>query len=313
LPWNSAKLGGPVNQLDQAYTLLTFGLDIPRGMEKWGVAMSAEEKTAFLHAWKVVGYLIGIKEELLTDDWQEAEKLYDAIRELRGGGSPDGVALTGALIDVLQDYVPRLPGTEQNCAPIELIISLMGLENAKLLIPEKDINEARTWWRRIFYKGAGSICKLYFKLRSRWLKWLPALGQMTAGVVNRAGEELVQSWRDAYRRQPFFIPRTYDSMERLPGADKAFLAKLKDWRGRVLVTAGVGLGLLGVAVLALSFAFPLWLVAGQAAFFVSLGVSVGAWLLFNHISGKQLQDLLAQRPQTAGQGLKVEVPDADAG
>lgn len=313
LPWNSERLGAPVNQLDQAYTLLTFGMDIPRGLEKWGVALSAEEKAAFLHLWKLVGHVIGIDEELLTDDWQEAEKLYSAVREMRGGGSPDGVALTTALVDVLQDYLPRFPGTDQNCAPIELIISLMGLEDAKLLIPEKDIKDARTWWRRVVYKLAGFVCKLYFKLRSRWLKRLPALGQMTAGVVNKAGGELVESWRDAYRRQPFFIPKTYDSMERLPGADKEFLQKLKDWRGRVLTTAGVGLGLLGAAVLALSAAFPLWLIAGQGSFLAALGVSVGSWLLFNHVANKRLQDLLDQRPKTAGQALKVQIADADAG
>jgi hypothetical protein len=313
LPWNSEKLGGPVNQLDQAYTLLTFGLDIPRGMEKWGIVLSQEEKTAFLHLWKVVGFLIGIKDELMTDNWQEAEKLYDAIRELRGGGSPDGVALTSALIDVLQDYLPRFPGTDQNCAPIELIISLVGLEDAKKIIPEKDINDARKWWRRLIYKPVGMVCKLYFKARSRWLKWLPALGEMTASVVNKAGEELVQSWRDAYRRQPFFIPQTYDSMERLPGVDKAFLQQLKDWRGRVLVTAGIGLAMLGIAVLSLTAAIPSWLLAGPSALYTSLGLAVGSWLLFNNIANKRLQKTLAERPLTADQKLKAQVQNPDAG
>ena len=41
-PWDQEKLGAPINQEDLAYTLLTFGLVIPQGLEKWGLPLCRE-------------------------------------------------------------------------------------------------------------------------------------------------------------------------------------------------------------------------------------------------------------------------------
>ena len=42
--WDARKLGAPVNQEDLAYTLLTFGYALPKGLERWGCPVSREER-----------------------------------------------------------------------------------------------------------------------------------------------------------------------------------------------------------------------------------------------------------------------------
>ena len=51
-----------------------------RSYLKLGVRMTPAEKNAYIHCWNVVGFLMGIREELLPANYEESEKLYDAIR-----------------------------------------------------------------------------------------------------------------------------------------------------------------------------------------------------------------------------------------
>lgn len=295
--WDSQALGVPVNQEDQAYTLLTFGLAIPRGLEKWGVKLSLEEKEAFLHLWKLIGYLMGIREELLTDNWEEAEELFALIQKRQCGGSPDGIALTSALIGMLEEYLPKLPGSELNCLPIELIISQIGEDYASQLIDPRLIKKSRNFWRKPLYAALGLGSRLYFALRSQWLKRLPVLGEFTTELVHKVSEEVILSWRDAYRREPFFVPKDAEHWQRLIGATPEYLATLQDWRQKVLYTAGFGLGLLGVAIFGLAAALPLWLLEGQTGLLIALGVTALSWGAFARIANKKLAKLLAARPQ----------------
>ena len=87
----------PINQEDLAYTLLTFGYVIPLGLEKLGCILTAAEKHAFLHLWRLVGSLLGIGDDLLTDDWDQAKVLYEKIKSRQQARSDSAVKLTNAL------------------------------------------------------------------------------------------------------------------------------------------------------------------------------------------------------------------------
>jgi hypothetical protein len=296
-PWNTQELGYPVNQEDQAYTLLTFGLIIPKGLERWGISLSQEQKDAFLHLWKVIGYTLGIEEELLTDQWDEAEALFAMIQARQAGASEDGMKLTDALIELLDQYLPTLPGVAENCLPVELMISQIGDTFAKDLIRADRLKETRSLWRRPIYKVLGLAAKSYFFLRSRFLADFPLWGELTTRLAHEVAEGMIESWRDAYRRAPFFVPSNLTTWQRIPGADPAYLHTLQEWRQKVLTTAGLGLGLLVASVFGAAASLPLWLLYGEGGLLAGLGVSGAAWLAFAKIAKKKLNVLLAERPE----------------
>ena len=115
MSWDPTELGKPINQEDMAYTLLTFSYVILRSVKKMGIAVTHEDAKAYLHCWKVVGYLMGLDEQLLTDDFHEAKALFEQIKARQEGESKAGCKLTTALENATaqifshstQNFVPR--------------------------------------------------------------------------------------------------------------------------------------------------------------------------------------------------------------
>lgn len=64
--------GVPINQEDLAGTMLSFSVTIIQSLEKCNITMSDEEKEAYLHHWKVIGHILGVEDELMPDNYQEA-------------------------------------------------------------------------------------------------------------------------------------------------------------------------------------------------------------------------------------------------
>src|SRR4029434_6031188 len=62
------------------------------------------ETRAYLHSWNVVGHVLGIRDELLVHDLEEAARLFDAIKRQRAADTPDGRALTTAVIGVCERF-----------------------------------------------------------------------------------------------------------------------------------------------------------------------------------------------------------------
>lgn len=103
--WNN-DWGLPVNQEDMAGTNLAFSLIVLKGLEKFGLDLSLDEKNAWLHAWKYIGYLLGIDETLLTDDLREAYHLERIIARRQLKSSEHGRELTRALVNHLKGSIP---------------------------------------------------------------------------------------------------------------------------------------------------------------------------------------------------------------
>jgi F0F1-type ATP synthase membrane subunit c/vacuolar-type H+-ATPase subunit K len=134
--WDSARLGFPVNQEDLAGTLLTFSLVTLDALDRLGVDVSNAEAEAWLHAWKVVGALLGVREELLPRDIADARALMDAIRARQWAPSDDGRHLIVPLIQMMQDY---FPGRALDGLPVALVRYLAGDHCADLLgLPRTD-------------------------------------------------------------------------------------------------------------------------------------------------------------------------------
>ena len=122
--------GMPVNQEDMAGTNLAFSLIVVRGLRKLGMAVSYEEQQSFMHLWNVVGYLLGLDEDLIPQDGKSATLLENAIRERHFRPSLQGKALTRSLLDhVVGDSSVRLSPQEV----YQIVRFLLGDEVADIL------------------------------------------------------------------------------------------------------------------------------------------------------------------------------------
>jgi hypothetical protein len=109
--WDPARLGLPCNQQELAYTLLTFGYVFLLGLRRLGIGLPAADEEAYLHAWNVLGHLLGIERGLMPDTMDGARALFEAIQSRsRQARQPDPrPALAGALVGNLERYIaPRL-------------------------------------------------------------------------------------------------------------------------------------------------------------------------------------------------------------
>jgi uncharacterized protein YqjF (DUF2071 family) len=103
--WESAW-GTPINQEDMAGTLMTFSTVILEGLKKLEIPLSPEDEEAYIHCWKVVGHVIGVRAELLPEDAADARALWAAISGRQQHESKVGQELTAALIEMYDDALP---------------------------------------------------------------------------------------------------------------------------------------------------------------------------------------------------------------
>ena len=126
----SAQYGLPVNQEDLAGTLMAFSWVSLNGLEKLGIAVPASDQEAYLHCWRIVGYLLGIREELLPEDMAGAETLSMTIARRQFGPCTEGQEMTKALVGML---VNVLPGAGFQHVPSLLIRYFLGAQWAAWL------------------------------------------------------------------------------------------------------------------------------------------------------------------------------------
>ncbi len=96
--WDTA-LGVPVNQLELAWTLLTFSFNVLRALEQLGAVLSAAQKDAYIHLWSVVGHVLGVDARLLCADFADAQALFDALAPRVTADTAAGRALVAALVN----------------------------------------------------------------------------------------------------------------------------------------------------------------------------------------------------------------------
>ena len=126
--------GTPINQEDLAGTMLTFSYIVAEPMRRLGVGLPAEDVDAYLHLWNVIGHLLGVCDELMVRDVDDAKALVDAIRRRQFQASPQGQELTVALLNLLDEMTP-LRRFDDTIPP--LIRHLIGDGTADLLLVPK--------------------------------------------------------------------------------------------------------------------------------------------------------------------------------
>ncbi|MEN9934461.1 MAG: hypothetical protein RLZZ387_1040 [Chloroflexota bacterium] len=197
--WDHA-LGLPVNQEDMVGTLLTFSAVILDGLRKLGFSVSDEDADAYVHAWNVVGVLMGVDESLLPGDAAEAGLMLVNIQRRHFEPCPEGRQLTAALTEIL---VESNRGTPFAGMSVSMMRFFLGDNTADMLgIPPSD------WTREL-------VAPL------RLLGWLTGESHGRLPLLARASEsfgcalvEGLLSMERAGRRAEFRLPEALGSVRR---------------------------------------------------------------------------------------------------
>jgi hypothetical protein len=185
--WTIERDGYPINQEDLAFTLLTFGYVIPRGMRTLGVPLSDAECDAFVHAWNVTGAVMGVDESLMAHSYADAEVLFGRIKARQAGPSEAGASLLDSLLRVVERDLLHVR-VLRPLAPI-LVRILVGTPTATMLGLDARHGAVVTLVHRAVVAVVSVFCGLFGKFwwRLHPLRTLSAwLGRRLIVALNEA-------------------------------------------------------------------------------------------------------------------------------
>jgi hypothetical protein len=147
--WDTGRDGLPCNQEQLSFTLMTFHYAFLRGLRSLGLGLPEEDEEAYLHAWNVVGHLLGIERALMPDTMAAAEALFARMkaRGIEAKPLPDSrPALGKALMQTMENAIPlRL----FKPFPVLLTRYLCGRKTAGVL----GINGPVSWLSQLLFAG----------------------------------------------------------------------------------------------------------------------------------------------------------------
>ncbi|MEU5654905.1 oxygenase MpaB family protein [Streptomyces sp. NPDC047737] len=104
--WDTEALGTPICQEDMIGGQMFFSLLVLDSLHRLGVHMSAEGADAYYYAWRVVGAMLGVDQDAVPKNLDEARQFLDLYMVRHMGPSPEGAHLTRQLIDLYEEVVP---------------------------------------------------------------------------------------------------------------------------------------------------------------------------------------------------------------
>jgi hypothetical protein len=170
--WNEAW-GKPVNQEDMAGTNLAFSYIVLEGLQKLGVLYTSAEAEAYLHLWNVIGYLLGVDEQLLPASMKEAYDLCRQIEKRHFRKSEAGTELTKALLTCFDEITPNAALKTFNASYMRFLLGNRVADllevpqsamNTLLVTPIKAVNFARSVAGNFSGKSYRQASKLMLQL-----------------------------------------------------------------------------------------------------------------------------------------------------
>ena len=190
--------GVPLSQALMEGTVLSFSYVTLRCLERLGYHVSDADKEAYLHAWAVAGHILGVRDELVVHDMDEAASYYE-FRHRLSRPTEEGRELATALVGYLQGRVSRWWLPVMRPLPKILMVDLSGRDTTELL----GVGLGRV--ERSLYAPVTVFLRLRarFKadVRRRW-RWTAAVERAVFRLVAR---DMLGSERGADRGR-FTIP-----------------------------------------------------------------------------------------------------------
>jgi ER-bound oxygenase mpaB/B'/Rubber oxygenase, catalytic domain len=189
--WPEDELGVPICQEDMLGTLISFSYTVIAGLQQLGAQLSSAEIDAYLHLWRVVGEMLGIRPEVIPTTVAEARQLQGLIEQRQFARSPEGVLMTQALLEMHDRF---MPGELFDGLTPALIRLLVGNQIADSL----DVPRSR--WDHVVR---------HYRTLGRYLEFIDREGgtlgdlvdQVALGLLNRASLSAT-----GYQRTGFEIP-----------------------------------------------------------------------------------------------------------
>jgi hypothetical protein len=171
---------------------MTFSTEVLIGMRRFRIPINDSEEQAYLHAWKVVGHIMGIHPDLLPHDPQDAYDLAETIFERQRGPSEASTALAKALLDFMQ---LQTPGKLFDGMPATIIRHAIDPQVADMLqVPESD-------WTVILLNIEEALARLFERFLQRDARSSRILERYSFNMV----QEIVKIERGG-KRTLFTIP-----------------------------------------------------------------------------------------------------------
>ena len=104
--WPEQELGTPICQEDMLGMSLCLSLVVLRDMRELGIKLSDEDADDFLYQWRVIGELLGVRPDILPENFAEAEIAFKTITARQHGPSPEGIKMARALLEMHADLIP---------------------------------------------------------------------------------------------------------------------------------------------------------------------------------------------------------------
>ena len=148
--WDTDRYNEPINQEDMAGTLMSFSALILLGMEQLGIELEPVEKEAYIHCWRVIGHIAGLKDDMIPENAADAIQQGINILNHQKVRSEQGSSLMKALLEFQNKKSSMLMSPRTNIAMMRL---MMGHELSDLLdvpeIEQKEIDKLRSKIRKI--------------------------------------------------------------------------------------------------------------------------------------------------------------------
>ncbi len=97
--------GAPINQEELVGTLMAFAYLAVDGVRRLGVKVSEIEAEDFLHAWKCIGFMLGLREDAFPKDMREAAQIWAAVARRNFKSTPEGLILMREHVKFIQDLI----------------------------------------------------------------------------------------------------------------------------------------------------------------------------------------------------------------
>lgn len=104
--WPQAELGSPICQEDLLGTLMCLSYVVIENMHKLDIAVTNDEAEDYLYLWRMAGEMLGCRADAIPQTMTEAQELTTAIRRRQHGPSPEGIAMTRALLEMHAELIP---------------------------------------------------------------------------------------------------------------------------------------------------------------------------------------------------------------
>ncbi|MDW8245122.1 MAG: oxygenase MpaB family protein [Sandaracinaceae bacterium] len=100
--WKRELWGEPINQHDMLATVLEFSTVYITGLTLQGYLLTQSEREAIMHLWRYLGWVLGVREELLPRSFREGVELGLIVSLTEKGPDEDGKKLAQALVGTSQ-------------------------------------------------------------------------------------------------------------------------------------------------------------------------------------------------------------------